>query len=93
MALINTLHILNKRPEHPASKSCFAAVANQDAVLLIENGVLALADNELTLDGRVYALSPDMLARAIPATDTIASAIGYDEMVALTTKAKRVISW
>lgn len=93
MSSIQTLHILNKRPGHPAFKSCLSALASDDALLLTENGVLALADNGLTLDGCVYALAPDLLARAIPEAGTIARAIDYDEMVALTAAANRVISW
>ncbi|KPQ01483.1 sulfurtransferase complex subunit TusB [Marinobacter sp. HL-58] len=93
MASIRTLHILNKRPGHPAFKSCLSSLENQDALLLTENGVLALVDKGLTLEGCVYALSPDLKARAIPGDASVAQAIDYDEMVALTARAQRVISW
>lgn len=93
MTSIQTLHILNKRPGHPGFNSCLSSMESQDALLLTENGVLALADKGFTLEGSVYAVSADLLARAIPEAGTIAQAIDYDEMVALTTRANRVISW
>lgn len=93
MTSIQTLHILNKRPGHPAFKNCLSCLESGDALLLTENGVLALADKGLTLEGAVYALSADLVARAIPEQASIANTIGYDEMVALTIRANRVISW
>ncbi len=93
MTSIDTLHILNKHPGHPAFRSCLSSLASGDALLLTENGVLALADQELTLKGSVFALIADVQARAISTAGTGASVIDYEEMVALTTRANRVISW
>ncbi|MFO7993296.1 MAG: sulfurtransferase complex subunit TusB [Marinobacter sp.] len=93
MKPFHTLHILNKRPGHPGFKSCLSCLESRDALLLTENGVLALADKGLTLEGAVYALSADLVARAIPEDASIANVIDYDEMVALTIRANRVISW
>lgn len=93
MASIDTLHILNKRPGHPAFRSCLSSLASGDALLLTENGVLALVDQELTLEGALYALTADVQARAISTAGTGASEIDYEEMVALTTQANRVINW
>lgn len=93
MANIHTLHIVNKRPDHPAFRACLSTITEQDGLLLTESGVLALADREATLKGTVYALAPDLQARAIPVHGVDAESIDFDAMVALTTEATRVISW
>lgn len=96
---MKTLHILNKAPGHPRFGSCLAAMGSDDALLLIENAVLALADKGLSLPGTPYALEADLTARALGnagnALDGIthAVAIDYHEMVKLTAQATRVISW
>lgn len=93
MTPIHTLHILNKLPGHPAFESCLSSVASEDALLLTENGVTALTGKGLALECHVYALSADLQARGINMDGTGANAIDYDEMVSLTTRAERVISW
>lgn len=93
MTAIGTLHILNKPPGHPAFKLCLGSMAPEDTLLLTENGVVALADRETELPARIYALAPDMKARAIAEPEAGANAIDYDGMVALTIEADRVISW
>lgn len=93
MTPIHTLHILNKLPGHPAFESCLYSVTSQDALLLTENGVTALAYKGVALEGHVYALSADLQARAITTDGTRANEIDYDEMVSLTARADRVISW
>lgn len=95
MTSIRTLHIINKRPDHPGFRNCLSALAREDALLLTENGVLALVDDEVILPGHVYALAADLQARAmaIPEQGVGTEAIGYDDMVALTARAERVISW
>ena len=55
--------------------------------------MLALADREATLKGTVYALAPDLQARAIAVDGLDVQSIDFDTMVALTTEATRVISW
>ena len=93
MATIHTLHSVNKRPDHPAFVACLSSITDQDGLLLTESGVLALADREATLKGTVYALTPDLQARAIAVDGLDVQSIDFDTMVALTTEATRVISW
>lgn len=93
MATIHTLHIVNKRPDHPAFGACLSSITDQDGLLLTESGVLALADREAVLKGAVYALAPDLQARGITAERLDVETIDFDTMVALTTEAARVISW
>jgi len=93
MATIHTLHIVNKRPDHPAFGACQSSITDQDGLLLTESGVLALADREAVLKGAVYALAPDLQARGITAEGLDVETIDFDTMVALTTEAARVISW
>ena len=93
MATIHTLHIVNKRPDHPAFGACLSSITDQDGLLLTESGVLALADREAVLKGAVYALAPDLQARGITAEGLDVETIDFDTMVALATEAARVISW
>lgn len=93
VASTQTLHILNKAPDHPRFSACLAAMGSGDTLLLIENAVLALPMPELQLPPGTHALSPDMQARAIDIPDRSIRAIGYDGMVALTTDAEKIISW
>lgn len=93
MATIHTLHIVNKRPDHPAFGACLSSITDQDGLLLTESGVLALADREAVLKGAVYALAPDLQARGITAEGLDLETIDFDTMVALATEAARVISW
>lgn len=93
VASTQTLHILNKAPDHPRFSACLAARRSGDTLLLVENAVLALAMPELRLPPGTHALSPDMQARAIDLPDSATKAIGYDDMVALTADSEKVISW
>jgi tRNA 2-thiouridine synthesizing protein B len=93
MATIHTLHIVNKRPDHPAFGACLSSITDQDGLLLTESGVLALADREAVLKGAIYALAPDLQARGITAEGLDVETIDFDTMVALATEAARVISW
>lgn len=96
---MKTLHILNKAPDHPRFGRCLDAMGSDDALLLIENAVLALADKGLSLPRTTYALEADLTARALGNADnaldgtTHAIVIDYHEMVKLTAQAIRVISW
>lgn len=93
MPPIQTLHIMNKCPDHPRASRCLAVIAPDDALLLIEDGVLLLSDKQLASHGQVFALQPDVDARGLaPVTDTVRMA-GFADMVALSLSAQRVISW
>ena len=89
----STLHILNKSPEHPRHKTCMQALAPSDTLVLIENGVLSVAGNQLNAPCTFYALKPDVEARALVTAYQDVNTIDYDELVQLTTKHSKIISW
>lgn len=95
MTAIQTLHILNKSPDHPRAARCLEMISEKDGLLLIGNGVLFLATGNLPGGaGKVFALSPDVDARGLgELTGSDASAVGFTEMVQLSLQAQRVISW
>ncbi|WP_298447204.1 sulfurtransferase complex subunit TusB [uncultured Marinobacter sp.] len=94
MTEIDTLHILNKAPEHPRSAECLRAIEPGDALLLIESAVLTLATcSELRAGITLYALAPDALARGIAQNAVKASLVDFPAMVELTAQAQKVISW
>lgn len=89
----HTLHILNKTPDHPRFSECLGMLGPDDAIVLIENGVLGLVATTHLDAGRVYALSADVSARGLAESDHGTSLLDYSEWVDLTLKAERVISW
>lgn len=93
MISLHTLHILNKTPEHPRFKECLSMLGSDDALLLTENGVVALEGAHNLKAARLYALSSDACARGLGKNPGEAHYVDYTEMVALTLQAQRVISW
>lgn len=97
MIPFNTLHILNKPPNHPRFALCLSAIGPEDGVLLIENGVLAMAVNQagaLNVDTeRCFALQPDLEARGLLPKIGQNQAVSFDDMVDLVASAEHVISW
>ncbi|RBP21988.1 tRNA 2-thiouridine synthesizing protein B [Marinobacter pelagius] len=93
MTEIQTLHILNKSPEHPRFARCLSIAGPADTILLIENGVLGLSTASASASGKVLALEPDMAARGIVSQSGTVETVDYDAMVALTARAQQVISW
>ncbi|MGF2734886.1 sulfurtransferase complex subunit TusB [Marinobacter sp. DUT-1] len=93
MTEIQTLHILNKSPEHPRFARCLSIAGPDDAVLLIENGVLGFGAASASASGKLFALEPDMDARGMGDQSGTVETINYDGMVELTARAKQVISW
>ncbi|MFO7528872.1 MAG: sulfurtransferase complex subunit TusB [Marinobacter sp.] len=93
MTDIQTLHILNKSPEHPRFARCLSITGPEDAILLIDNGVLGLGTASASASGQLFALEPDMAARGMGDQSGTVETINYDGMVELTTRAKQVISW
>jgi len=91
MTEIETLHILNKSPEHPRFARCLSVAGQNDAILLIENGVLGLQAASGRVAGKLVALAPDAAARGIESEPV--ESVDYGGMVALTTRAQQVISW
>lgn len=97
---MSILHIVNKSPfTHSTLQSCLAVCSNQDAVLLMEDGVYAALQtselHSLTIQGlKVYVLSCDAEARAI--SQKISSSfqlINYEKFVQLTITHNCVQSW
>ncbi len=89
----STLHILNKAPEHPRHKTCTQALTPSDTLVLIENGVLSVAGNHLDAPCKLYVLKADTDARGLEAASEAITTINYDELVQLTTKHAKIISW
>ncbi|MBI42750.1 sulfurtransferase complex subunit TusB [Marinobacter lutaoensis] len=91
---IQTLHIVNKAPDHPRFRRCLAMLAPGDTLLLIEDAVLATGLKALAADVPCLALAPDLRARGLEvSTGQRIETTDYAGMVALTAKARRVISW
>lgn len=90
---IQTLHILNKPPEHPRFRQCLAMLGQHDVLLLTEDAVLALASASLPPGTSCQVLAADLQARGIRPDAGTAQVIDYSDMVALTIHARRVISW
>lgn len=60
---IQTLHILNKPPEHPRFRQCLAMLGQHDVLLLTEDAVLALASASLPPGTSCQVLAADLQAR------------------------------
>jgi tRNA 2-thiouridine synthesizing protein B len=101
---VSTLHIVNKSPfERNALKSCIAHLGASDAVLLIEDAVVAAKVGsqvaplvqEALKKGPVYVLGADLAARAIKNDDVIAGLklVDYRGFVDLAAEHKCSQSW
>jgi tRNA 2-thiouridine synthesizing protein B len=94
------LHTVSKSPfQHTALDECLRLAKNEDAILLIEDGVYAAtagSPHAALLDERenVYALEADIKARGlqgkISSTVTPVSDAGFVELVAST---RSTLSW
>ncbi len=101
---MSTLHIVNKSPfERNALTNCIGHLVKDDAVLLIEDAVVAARDGstaaplvrEALKNGPVYVLAPDLAARAIKQEGVIAGMkmVDYRGFVELATQHTRTQSW
>ena len=83
-----TLHLVNKPT---ALQSCLDVVADDDSVLLIEDGVYGATGN---VTRSLLVLAPDVEARGLKERmpDT-AEPVGYDEFVALVETHKPIVTW
>lgn len=88
-----SLHLLNKAPSHPRFRSCLDAMAPGDQLLLLENAVIALADETLVLPPGTMALAQDCEARGL--SDKVAASLLVDMpgMLKLTDRFPNIISW
>ena len=92
------LHILNKAPDHPRYRQCLAALEAGDVLVLIESGVLLLADEarfQSALDNvQVYAIAGDLEAySSIPGPESTAETIEYQALVELVWRVGSPVSW
>ena len=91
-----TLHLIQKSPfEHSALKDCLAIIDNNDAILLMQDGVLACQHNLLDTTNTnypIYAINDDLRARGLDPSNNI-QAIEFTGFVKLCETATRVISW
>lgn len=93
-----TLHIVTNSPfSSPALTQCLARMAENDGLVLIQDGVYILAEQQLPVQinttDKVYVLSEDMQARGLKCTHSNISVIDYAEFVALTLAYQRTLSW
>lgn len=93
------LHTVNKSPlQDPSLGSCLQFMAQNDGVVLLEDGVYAAIRNVdfglSAAPGPVYALESDIRARGLSTRlrDDI-KVIGYEDFVALCTEYDVVKSW
>ena len=91
------LHILNKAPDHPRARTCLEQLASGDALLLIENGVMALSLEswlgELPRGVLLSALEPDMAVRGIQAPAHGITVTDYGGFVSMVCQWPRTIYW
>ena len=101
---MSTLHLVNKSPfECSSLKSCVDHLSNGDALLLIEDAVVAAKNSgsaaallrEAMTKASVYVLGPDLAARAIKDADILAGStpVDYRGFVDLTVRHDRTQSW
>ena len=91
------LHIVSKSPfTHDALERCRAALAPDDAILLIEDGVLALATPARFLDAvkahSVYILLADAQARGLDLPAAV-KGVDYTGFVDLVATFDKSLSW
>jgi tRNA 2-thiouridine synthesizing protein B len=101
---MSTLHTVNKSPfDRPSLTSCLNHLMPGDAVLLIEDGVIAARKGSAfsgpleaaMKDCSVYVLSPDSSARGIGDGDMVSGieTVDYGGFVGLVVKHDRTQSW
>ena len=101
---MSTLHTVNKSPfERNALLSCVDHLGGGDAVLLIEDGVLAASNGSVVAPlihqamkaGQVYILGPDLAARGFKPENVIEGVqfVDYRGFVELATRHERTVAW
>ena len=98
------LHVVNKSPfERNSLKSCVAHLHGGDAVLLIEDAVVAAKSGstaaallqEAMKSASIYVLGPDLAARAIKSEDVLSgmTLVDYRGFVDLAVQHSGTHSW
>jgi len=101
---MSTLHTINKSPfERPSLTSCLDHVAQGDAVLMIEDGVVGARKGSAFAEAlrakqpscALYILGPDLAARGMKAEDLVegVGVVDYGGFVDLAAGAARVCAW
>ncbi|RMJ06249.1 Protein TusB [Marinobacter litoralis] len=68
-------------------------LAQEDTLVLIENGVFAAAIAQPEFPCQVFALAADIKARALERSCGDIKTIDYDRLVQLTANHEKIISW
>lgn len=91
------LHIIRSSGfTHTKLQQCLATVINDDAILLIDDGVYNLNHPELlkVVGTRpIYALEEHVIARGLTPSNSDVNNCDYNRFVALTLDAEKVITW
>ncbi|WP_299592493.1 sulfurtransferase complex subunit TusB [uncultured Microbulbifer sp.] len=88
-----TLHIVNQSPYSGCALSdCLDAIAEGDALILIEDGVYAAAGQHGLPEKQTFCLTADANARGVSIANSVE---GIDEArwVALCTQHNPIVSW
>ena len=89
------LHTLNKTGQ--AMQACFNAIAETDALILLEDGVYAMGEyieSALPESVKCYAIADDISSRAVRnASGSHVVSINWQDFVSLSAKYDKVISW
>lgn len=93
------LHILNRPPSlSQVYRQALAAMAEEDRLLLIEDGVMGALSAQIEhfqpVTGRLFVLSEDLESRGLEAHCAAEiHKINIDGFVALTEEANKTVSW
>ena len=93
------LHILNRPPSLSlVYRQVLAAMANQDRLLLIEDGVMGALSTQIEyfqpVVGRLHVLNEDLESRGLDAHCAAEiQRVDIDGFVALTEEADKTVSW
>ncbi len=92
------LHIVNKSPfDHSALRQSLRALGEADSLILIEDGVLLLANPDVVSNlppaDRLFVLKADCQARGIAVNTGIATSVDYPRFVELVASHDKSVSW
>jgi len=92
------LHIVNKSPaDNTALQLCLRAMGSSDSLILIEDGVYALAlpasAHSLPAAQKLFALQEDCAARGLTPDSSKATTVNYTDFVKLVTQHEKTLSW